>query len=100
MEAAGSVQVKKESMVVVYETETGRIAHIHHEVTTRGGQHPTDAVMERTAIEHASEMAARRGVRKFKKLSVLQIDPKQFEMNVPYKVNTKRRALERLDKKK
>jgi hypothetical protein len=97
MEAAGErVQVEKETMVVLYDPGTGKIAHVHHVVTTRGGRHPDGPEIERAAQEHAQEAASRRGVARPKKLSALHVDPRSFELNVPYKVDTKTLALVRL----
>jgi hypothetical protein len=101
MEAIGAqAQVDRESMVVVYDAGTGRIAHIHHVVTARGGHHPDDQELERAALEHAAETAARRGASKRKKMLTAHIDPNTFELDVPYKLDIKKRTLVKLTVKR
>jgi len=97
MEAVGErAQVEREGMVVVYDSETGKIAHIHHVVTARGGHHPDDRELERAALEFAAETGARRRSTKRGKLVAAQIDPEVFELDVPYKVDIQKRTLVKL----
>jgi hypothetical protein len=45
------LKVAHESMVVLYEPETGGILHTHRVVTFEGGKHPTKESLEKEALE-------------------------------------------------
>jgi hypothetical protein len=46
-----SLEVARETLVVLYEGETGRIVHTHRIVTFQGGDHPDEATLETQALE-------------------------------------------------
>ena len=48
------VQVEQISMVVLYDPDTGDIAHIHQCVSVRKGKHPTKKALEAEAQQQAS----------------------------------------------
>jgi hypothetical protein len=45
------LKVARESLVVLYEAETGHILHTHRVVTLQGGEHPSKATLEKDALE-------------------------------------------------
>jgi hypothetical protein len=45
------LKVANESLVVLYESENGRIVHTHKVVTFQGAEHPDKATLEKHALE-------------------------------------------------
>ena len=78
------------SMVVLYDPETGHIAHTHQVVTSRGGRHPDRKALEAEAAEHASR--ARKA--SLGKLAFLHVDPREVDFDVPHVVDVKTGTLQ------
>jgi hypothetical protein len=81
----------KQSMVVLYDTTSGRIAHVYKCVSLDGVKHKTKRQIERVARETMVRMAAGRPIPR--DLSILHVDPKAIDYSRLYRVDTKRRAL-------
>lgn len=77
------------SMVVIYDPDSGEIAHTHQCVTTRGGTHPDKETLEREAMENFSLGRAT----PTKKMSLLHVDPRSVKMDAHYKVDIERHSL-------
>lgn len=80
----GTLEVEHESIVVVYDPQTGRVVHRHHVVTMKGGQHPDQKTMEKDAMEQLSQ--AQPGVTG--KLAFLHVDPRTLKPGALQKVDT------------
>jgi hypothetical protein len=94
MQATKDVQdFEHASTVVVYDPDNGQIVHIHHCVTSHGGQHPNEEALEKAALEFAS-----RGKAPATKLSVLHVDPSRFKRDTYYQVDTQMRSLVEIPK--
>lgn len=85
----GTVEVEHESMVVLYDPNTGRVVHQHQVVTMKGGRHPDEKTMEKDAMEQLAHIQP--GVAA--KLSVLHVDPRTLKPGVLHKVDTAKHAL-------
>lgn len=85
----GTVEVERESMVVVYLPLTGRVVHRHHVVTMKGGQHPDQKTIEKEAMEQLSQ--AQPGVTE--KLAALHVDPRTLKPGALHKVDTANHVL-------
>jgi len=85
----GTVEVDRESAVVIYEPRTGQILHLHYVATMKGGSHPDQKTQERDALEqlsHAQPDAK-------KATAILHVDAAEIEPGRVYKVDPKRRRL-------
>ena len=81
---------EKVSVVVLYDSTSGEIVHVHQSVTHRGGRHPEENEIER----QAGELVARRSPRvDLKKTSFLHVDPQLLQKEVEYKVDPATRKL-------
>jgi hypothetical protein len=96
MRHIGTFEVERESIVVLYETSTGRIVHLHNAVTVNGGKHPDQKTVERDALEQLS--LAQPGLKE--KVDLLQVDPSSLKPRTLYKVDTKKRVLIETDMKR
>ena len=84
-------EFEHESVVVLHDS-LGRIAHVHHCVTERGGKHPDKKALEKEALELAGRVSRRKKI-DIGKLSFLHADPRLFKLDAYYKVDVKNRAL-------
>jgi hypothetical protein len=95
MQAPEHVQdVQAASTVVVYEPDSGTIVHVHHCVTSHGGQHPSEPALAEAALAYASHGKAGTA-----KMSVLHVDPSTFHMDAHYRVDPQKRALVEMQKR-
>jgi hypothetical protein len=83
------VEIEQESLVVLYDEQTGGIVHGHHFVTVRGGQHPDEKSREKQAREHARIAHANLPGR----IGTLHIEPTAFKQGVQYKVDHQKKTL-------
>jgi hypothetical protein len=82
-------EVEQSSMVVLYDSDTGEIVHVHECVTVLGGTHPTQEALE----EEAREQASRAGV-ETTNVSLLHVDPESVgAADTHYRVDTNKGAL-------
>jgi hypothetical protein len=89
MATIGSLEVERESGVVIYDTTTGEIVHRHDVVTMKGGKHPDEQTLEKDA--HAQFSLAQPGRKG--ETAVLHINPRMLKPKTLYKVDVKNRAL-------
>jgi hypothetical protein len=89
MRGYGTVEVEQENMVVVHDP-AGKIVHVHHVVTFKGGAHPDQATRERDALD---QMVTRRPALAKKKVAYLHVDPRSFDGATGFKVDVKKRTL-------
>jgi hypothetical protein len=85
----GTLEVEHESMVVLYDPQTGRVVHRHQVLTMKGGEHPDQKTMERDAIEQLSQ--AQPAVTE--KFAVLHVDPRTLKLGALHKVDTAKHLL-------
>jgi hypothetical protein len=85
----GTLEVEHESLVVLYDPQTGRVVHQHQVVTMKGGQHPDEKTMEKDAMEQLAHIQP--GVTQ--KLSVLHVDPRTLKPEALHKVDTAKHVL-------
>jgi hypothetical protein len=83
------VQGDEESVVVLYDKDSGELAFIHHETTSHGGRHPDQKELERKVVE----LASRLGRHDTTKLALLHVDPQQIKPDARYKVDVGRQQL-------
>jgi hypothetical protein len=88
----GTAKVRSIKCCVLFDRETGVIQHVHRVVTMEGVAEKTDAEIEAMALKLAKD----RGI-KTKKVQVAHVDAKAFATRARYKVDTKTRALMRID---
>jgi len=81
------ITVERDSMMIVYDQD-GRISDVHHFVTAKGGKHPSEKEQEKATLE----LAARRGT-DVKKVSLLRVDPRDFDLAKNYRVDPVKRSL-------
>lgn len=90
MESESEVnRVDAESVVVLYNKDSGEIKHIHREVTFLGGRHPDQEEQERRATDAASRV----GLHDITKLALLHVDTQRLKPDVRYKVDVDRQQL-------
>ncbi|MBI3050167.1 MAG: hypothetical protein HYY76_17860 [Acidobacteria bacterium] len=92
----GSLEVGQESIVVVYDAQTGRITHMHYCVTEKGGKHPRREALERDAMEQFSQAQPR----VTRKMALLHVNPKGMKPDTLYKVDTRKRVLVEIRQRK
>ena len=74
---------------VVYESQTGRIAHTVHVEILKGAQAPSDAGIEEQVLISAAHVT---GIHK-EKMSFLAVDPNVLKPGMAYNVDLKTGAL-------
>jgi hypothetical protein len=94
MDNVTSMEIEKESVVVLYDPKTGHIVHGHHHVTFKDGAHPDQQTLERAAFEHASRMNKRMP----DKVEILHVDPITIRARAHYKVDIQKRILVEVEK--
>ena len=83
------LRVARESLVVLYEAETGRIVHTHKVVTYQGGKHPSKATLEKEALQQL-----RLAQPQFtKKPGFLHVTPTSMRPDTMYKVDSRKKVL-------
>lgn len=81
--------VANESLVILYEAETGRVVHTHRVVTFKDGEHPDKATLEKQALEQL-----RLAQPQFtKKAEMLHSAPASMKADVVYKVDKQKKVL-------
>jgi len=88
----GTAKVRSIKCCVLFDRETGAIQHVHRVVTMEGVAEKTDAEIEARALKLAKD----HGI-KTKKVQVAHVDAQAFATRARYKVDTKTRALMRID---
>lgn len=86
---SSGVEIAKESTVVIYDKNNGRVVHTHHFVTAKGGVHPDRNTQEKQATEHAELAHASLS----KSFGILHADSANMKPGVQYKVDTKKLVL-------
>jgi hypothetical protein len=89
MQTIGTLDVEQESMVVLYDAETGRIVHCHAAFTAKGGNHPDKATLESNAQRQLS--LAQRNLPQ--KTAALHLSPREFKQGFRFRVDVKLRTL-------
>jgi hypothetical protein len=85
----GTYAVEQESLVVLYESSTGRIVHAHGSVAVNGGAHPDTATFEKDA-----RAAFAKAQPNFKgEVGLLHVAPGIIQPGTFYEVDTKKGAL-------
>ena len=93
-------EVEHQSLVVIYDPDTGDVVHRHEVVSVKGAQHPDDRTIESDAwdeLDRGQPTLARRlggpasGLRE--RLAILHADPTKLDPDKSYRVDTKKRAL-------
>jgi hypothetical protein len=83
------LRVSNESLVVLYDAETGNIVHTHRVVSFKDGEHPDKATLEKQALEQLR--LAQPQVTK--KAQVLHSAPTSMRADVIYKVDKQKKLL-------
>ena len=55
LQLIGDVELESDQACAVYDPNTGRIEHVHHVITLKGGTKPDRSVIEARAIEFATQ---------------------------------------------
>jgi hypothetical protein len=85
----GTLEVERETIIVLYDPDTGDIAHIHQTLTMKDGTHPDPKAIERDAREQLAMMQPRLD----RKLEVLDVDPETVRSGGPYRVDVRKRVV-------
>jgi hypothetical protein len=88
----GTAKVRSVKCCVLFDGETGTIQHVHRVVTMEGVPEKSDAKIEARALKLARD----HGV-KMTKVQIAHVDAKAFAARARYKVDTKTRALIRIE---
>lgn len=92
-------EIERESMVVIYDPESGRVLHRHEVVSTKGARHPDDETIESDAFDEfersrpdlRERIQGAGGVRG--RFAALHADPKAMKPHAAYRVDTRTRSL-------
>jgi hypothetical protein len=79
---------EQESVVLIYDPDSGRILHEHHFVTSDGGEHPDERAREELALAEAA-----RAGHDVAKLAALHPDRRDLREGVRYAVDGGSRSL-------
>jgi hypothetical protein len=90
--------VVAETVCVVFDGDTGDVAHLHRIVTLQGGRQPSPAEAEAQARDLTTRLAAanRLPAPPPARLDVLQVDPAAIDDNGVYRVDLAARRLVRV----
>ena len=88
----GTAKVLSVKCCVLFDRETGAIQHVHRVVTMEGVAEKSDAEIELRALRLAKD----HGII-VKKVEVAHVDAKAFATRAKYKIDTKTKALMRMD---
>jgi hypothetical protein len=77
------------SAVVVYDTKSGDIRHVHQSITQQGGKHPDNTALEQQA---AAQVALNDKVDP-KTIAFLHVDPALLQKQADLRVDPARRTL-------
>ena len=94
MSHIGTLEVAQESMVVLYDPESGHVVHMHHSVTFKGGKHPDRVSLEKDARHELSQAQPTFAER----TALLHVDPASIRPATLYKVDVKAGKLVQLGK--
>jgi hypothetical protein len=84
----GILKAQAHRACVIYDSVSGRILHVHHDIALPGGR----LVSESEAEEAATAQLRKRG-RHSAQLQVLHVSPDELQPRVRYKVDPQRRVL-------
>jgi hypothetical protein len=84
----GNQKVRSASSCVVYDSESGRIHHIHHNVTLEGGHEPNQQEIEAHALAQLSDRGIKGG-----HLAAIHVEPDSIKPGSIYAVDPKTRKL-------
>jgi hypothetical protein len=85
----GQLKATTHRVCVVYDAQSGRIVHVHHEVSLHQGPHATEAETEAAALAQIRKRG--RDTSQFK---VLHVKPSDLQPQKRYKVDPQQRTLE------
>jgi hypothetical protein len=88
----GTAKVRSVKCCVLFDGETGTIQHVHRVVTMEGVTEKSDAEIEARALK----LAKGHGI-KTTKVQIAHVDAKAFAARDRYRVDTKTRALIRIE---
>lgn len=77
------------SAVVIYDSKSGEILHVHQSITQKGGRHPDEQERERQAAAHV----ALNDTVDREQISFLHVEPELLRKQIEYRVDPARRAL-------
>ena len=89
-------KVAWESMVVIYDPESGQVLHRHEVVSTEGAKHPDEKTIESDAwdeLERSRPDLRERAGELRGRLAILHADPKTIKPGRIYRVDTRARTL-------
>ncbi len=89
MAAISSIEIEKESVVVLYEARMGNVLHVHHVVTVKGGKHPDDETIERDARAMLTAIQPK----VLKDVLSLHVPPDSLQPGHFFKVDPEKRTL-------
>jgi len=89
MSHIGTLEVEHESVVFVYDPQTGQVVHRHQVMTMKDGQHPDEKTMESDAMQQLTQAQPTAS----RKLAFLHVDPRTLKPGVLHKVDVARKAL-------
>lgn len=78
------------SVVLLYDSASGDIVHVHESLTRKGGTHPDEQALERQAADLVTRHARQVDL---KRLSFLHVDPQLLRKEVEYRVDPASRKL-------
>ncbi len=88
----GTAKVRSVKCCVLFDAKTGAIHHVHRVVTMEGATETSEAQMEARALKLAGDHGIGTA-----KIQIAHVDAKAFAERARYKVDTKTRALIRMD---
>ena len=88
----GTAKVLSVKCCVLFDSETGAIQHVHRVVTMEGVAEKSDSEIEMRALKLAKD----HGII-MKKVQVAHVNSKAFATRARYKIDTKTKALMRVD---
>ncbi|WP_137389349.1 hypothetical protein [Rhodoligotrophos defluvii] len=78
---------------VVFDRDTGNVAHIHDSITFEGGEMPSREAIEARAMELARQFAAERPGIDLDRLDILHVSPEEVEEVMVPRVDVQARKL-------
>lgn len=88
LQLIGDVELESDQACAVYDPNTGRIEHVHHVITLKGGTKPERSVIEAKAIEFATQKGE-----KTSQLKTLFVSPEKLRPGTVLKVDLKRGSI-------
>jgi hypothetical protein len=97
-----TAEVERATAVALYDPANGSIVHTHYCAVDPGSELPERDDLEKEALEHFTRHAStsKRTSYKTEKLSFLHVNPETLRMDRSYKVDTKKRLLVEMRKRR